>query len=115
MSEYPSPAHSLLVSRTNAGPISREWTGNGDDREDHHGLIDLNEVPCYLALYWKRSGRTLHVGSYKLNLRRLVKAGLTRQEGKSARLRFVRDENAIVSIQAKGDAPKLEIGTAIFG
>ncbi len=112
--ELPLSSNSLLVARTTHGPMERDWTGNADDRDDHHGLIDLNEAPCYLALHWKRAGRTVHVGSYKLNLRRLVKAGFVREEGRRGRLRFVRGNNGVVSIQLNEESPKLEVGRALF-
>ncbi len=76
----PDPSFSLLVSRTNYGPVDHEWTANDDDAGEHHGAINANEVPCFVALYWqsKRAGQTIHVGTYKLNLRRLAKAGFAR-------------------------------------
>jgi hypothetical protein len=116
-SELPAKSDSLLVSRTNFGPVSREWTANEDEAGHHHGLIDLNEVPCYLALYWqsKRAGRTVHVGTYKLNLRRLISGGYARAEGKrNARLRFVRDDDGVVSIQINDSGPALAVGEAHF-
>lgn len=112
--DLPLSTHSLLVARTTHGPMEREWTGNGDDRNDHHGLIDFNEAPCYLALYWKRAGRTVHVGSFKINLRRLAKAGFVREEGRKGRLRFLRGVNDVVSIQLNEESPKLEVGRASF-
>lgn len=117
MSEFPLREHSTLVSRTTFGPVKHEWTGNDDDAGHHHGVIDLNEVPCYLALYWnsKRAGRTVHVGTYKLNLRQLIKAGFARAEGKKARLRFVRKEDGIVMIQLNDSAPDIPVGIATFG
>lgn len=99
------------------GPVSHEWTGNEDDAGEHHGAIDANEAPCYVALYWqsRRAGKTVHVGTYKLNLRQLAKAGFAREESKKKiRLRFVRDETGTVSIQINSSGPALPVGVADF-
>jgi hypothetical protein len=113
----PDASYSSLVSRTDFGPVSHEWTGNEDDAGEHHGAIDANEVPCYIALYWhsRRAGKTVHVGTYKLNLRRLAKAGFAREEGaKKVRLRFVRDADGTIAIQIKASGPSLPVGSAMF-
>jgi len=113
---YPSAEHAHLVTRTTFGPANHEWTGN-DDVGEHHGPIDVNEVPCYLALYWqsKRAGRTVHVGTYKLNLHRLERGGYAREErGRKIRLRFVRESDGIVVIQINGSGPRLPVGRATF-
>lgn len=113
----PEASFSSLVSRTNFGPVSHEWTGNEDDAGEHHNLIDANEVPCYLALYWhsRRAGKTVHVGTYRLNLRRLAKAGFARAEGaKKVRLRFVRGADGTIAIQINTSGPSLPVGSATF-
>lgn len=113
----PESSHSSLVSRTTFGPVSHEWTGNEDDAGEHHNAIDANEVPCYLALYWysRRAGKTVHVGTYRLNLRRLAKAGFAREEGpKKVRLRFVREADGTIVIQINASGPSLPVGTAVF-
>ena len=118
MPEYPDPKHASLVSRTSAGPVAHEWTGNDDDAGHHHGLLDANEVPCYLALYWqsKSKGRTVHVGTYRLNLRRLASAGYAQaKDNRKVRVRFVRDEDGTVSIRPNDSSPGLPVGTANFG
>ena len=115
--EYPLPSDASLISRTNSGTDVHEWTGNDDDQGQHHGLLNANEVPCYIALYWqsRRAGRTVHVGTYKANLRQLVKRGLARNEGKSkVRLRFVRQDDGIIVIQLNESAPSLAVGRAVF-
>jgi len=117
MPDFPDSAHAIFVSRTTYGPVYHEWTANEDDAGEHHGAIDGNEVPCYLALYWqsRRAGRTVHVGTYKLNLRRLAKAGFAREEGrKKIRLRFVRKPDGVVVIQINDSGPELPVGVAIF-
>ena len=99
--EYPLASDSLLVARTTFGPVAHEWTGNDDHSGHHHGL------------YWesKRAGRTVHVGTYKLNLRRLIQAGYAREETKrKARLRFVRTSNGAIVIQINDSAPSLPVG-----
>ena len=114
---YPDPAHSLMVTRTDYGPVSHEWTANDDDAGHHHGLIDFNGLPCYLALYWqsRAKGRTVHVGTYKLNLRALVKAGFAQEKaGRKVRLRFVRDADGTVAIRPNESSAGLPVGVALF-
>lgn len=118
MPTYPDPKHALLVSRTTVGPVAHEWTGNDDDARHHHGLLDLSEVPCYLALYWhsRARGRTVHVGTYKLNLRRLVAADYAQEKpGRKVRLRFVRDADGTIEIRPNESTPGLPVGVADFG
>ena len=117
MLDYPSIQYAAMISRTTFGPVTHEWTANEDDAGHHHGLIDLNEVPCYLALYWssKSKGRTVHVGSYKLNLRLLVSAGYAQEKsGRKVRLRFVRDPDGTIQIRANESSPGLPVGNASF-
>jgi hypothetical protein len=114
---YPSEEHAHLVTRTTFGPVAHDWTANDDDAGEHHGAIDVNEAPCYLALYWqsRRAGRTVHVGTYKLNLHRLERAGYARAEGaRKVRLRFVREADGLVVIQINGNGPRLPVGRAEF-
>lgn len=114
---FPARENALLVSRTDVGPVKHEWTGNDDDAGHHHGLLDMNEVPCYLALYWqsRAAGRTVHVGTYKLNLRRLAQSGYAQEKpGRKVRLRFVRDADGVVAIRPNDSAPGLPVGIAIF-
>jgi hypothetical protein len=106
-----------MVTRTDYGPVSHEWTANEDDAGQHHGLLDLNGLPCYLALYWhsRARGRTVHVGTYKLSLRALVKAGFAQEKtGRKVRLRFVRTEDGIVEIRPNESSPGLPVGVADF-
>lgn len=113
----PDPAHALLVSRTTAGPVVHEWTANEDDVGHHHGLLDANETPCLLALYWqsRRAVRTVHVGTYRLNLRRLARAGFAAEKpGNKVRLRFVRQQDGTVEIRVNESSPSLPVGRADF-
>jgi hypothetical protein len=106
-----------MVSRTSYGPMAREWTANDDDAGHHHGLISLNETPCYLALYWHSAtkGRTVHVGSFKINLRRLVAAGYAQEKaGRKVRLRFARTDDGIIEIRANDASPGLPVGAVDF-
>jgi hypothetical protein len=115
--DLPDSSSAAMVSRTTFGPVSHEWTANEDDAGEHHGAIDANEVPCYLALYWhsRRAGKTVHVGTYRLNLRRLAKAGFARQEStKKVRLRFVRNPDSTIVIQINDSGPALPVGVADF-
>jgi hypothetical protein len=117
MPEYPESKDATMVSRTTYGPVSHDWTANEDEAGHHHGLLDLSSAPTYLALYWhsKARGRTIHVGTYKLNLRALVKAGFAQEKpGRKVRLRFVRDSDGTVNIRSNESSPGLPVGTADF-
>jgi hypothetical protein len=117
MPTYPDPAHALMVTRTDYGPVSHEWTANEDEAGHHHGLLDLNSVPCYLALYWQSNARrrTVHVGTYKLSLRALLKAGFVQEKsGRKVRLRFVRNDDGVVEIRPNESTPGLPVGVADF-
>ena len=117
MTDYPAPEHAAMVSRTDHGPVAHEWTANADDADHHHGLLDTNEVPCYLALYWqsKSKGRTTHVGTYRLNLRRLVAGGFAQAKPtRKVRLRFVRGADGVIAIQANAASPALPVGFVAF-
>jgi hypothetical protein len=75
------------------------------------------EVPCYLGLDWhsRMAGRTIHVGSCKLNLRRLAAAGFVAEKpGRKVRLRFVRDSDGTIDIRPNNAAPALPIRVANF-
>lgn len=116
-SMYPGAEHARYIARTTFGPVGHEWTANQDDAGEHHGLLDINEVPCYLALYWqsRRAGRTVHVGTFRLNLHQLERTGYARLEGKrKVRLRFVREPDGTVAIQINGSGPKLLVGHALL-
>ncbi|MEX2170224.1 MAG: hypothetical protein WD851_13005 [Pirellulales bacterium] len=114
---FPAAAHAALVSRTTEGPVGHEWTGNDDDAGQHHGLLDANDVPCLLALYWqsRRAGRTVHVGTYKLRLRQLARAGYAQEKpGNKVRLRFVRNHDGVIEIRPNDSTPGLPVGRADF-
>jgi hypothetical protein len=106
-----------MVTRSAVAPDTHEWTANEDDAGHHHGLLDINEVPCYLALYWssRSRGRTVHVGTYKLNLRLLISAGYAQAKpGRKVRLRFVRDPDGAILIQSNESSAGLPVGEALF-
>lgn len=116
MSQYPDPSQAHLVSRTSL-PAAHEWNGNDDDVGHHHALMNSNEVPCYLALYWESRARQrrVHVGTYKLNLRLLAKAGFADEKpGRKVRLRFVRDADGTIEIRRNDSSPGLPVGVALF-
>ena len=106
----------MLVSRTTE-PASHDWTANNDDEGHHHGLLDANEVPCVIALYWqsKRAGRAVHVGTFRVRLRQLAKAGYAvMKPGNKVRLRFVRDDHGVINIQVNDGSPELPVGRLDF-
>jgi hypothetical protein len=118
--ELPPREFVHLVARVSAlpsPPDSREWTGN-DAREsrDHHELVSLNIVPCFLRLLWQSSdgAETVEVGKFKMSLRGLASADFVQVKGKQVRLRFVRKTDGLVVIQQNDKHMALPVGRADF-
>ena len=116
--EYPDRKHALIATRLSHTPAdARDWTGNEDDAGQHHGAVRINENPCRVHLQWhsRRAGRTVDVGTFKLYPRGLLNAGYCHEERKGTiRVRFVRDEDGVISIQANDEGPALPVGEARF-
>lgn len=113
----PDASQASLVSRTSYIPDAHPWTANADKADEHNGVLNANEVPCYIELNWqsKRGGKTVHVGTFKLNLRALARVGFARLEtSHKVRLRFVRKDDATVVIQINDASPALPVGLAVF-
>jgi hypothetical protein len=114
----PDPKHVLIATRLSHTPAdTREWTGNEDDAGQHHEPVRINENPCYIHLQWqsRSAGRTVDVGTFKLYPRGLLNAGYCHEERKGTiRLRFVRDDDGVISIQANSAGPALPVGAAHF-
>ncbi|MGK2935913.1 MAG: hypothetical protein ACSLFE_11830 [Gemmatimonadaceae bacterium] len=116
-SPLPNPSYASLVTRISDDSRGRTWTGNDDDAGHYHNLVDANEVPCVISLYWKskRAGRTVHVGTYKLSLTGLARAGFAQKKpGGKVRLRFVRNGSGIVEIRPNASSPGIPVGRADF-
>jgi hypothetical protein len=117
--ELPLEEHRTLVERLHTAPPGgrvREWTLRDDNSQHHHGRVGVAESPLYLRLCWRenRGGATQEVGLYKLDLEALLKSEFIRIERPGAtelRLRFVRGEDDVVSIQTRSGGPRLPIGT----
>jgi hypothetical protein len=117
MVEHPDPKHALLVSRVDYAPDAHEWEGNEDDAGEHHGLLNGNEVPCFIARSWnsRSAGRTVRVGTFKLYLRRLVQAGYAADgPNRKVRVRFVRDPNGTICLRRNDSSPGIAVGFADF-
>lgn len=118
---FPLDVSRALVQRVEAvpaGAVHRRWVIRDDNQQHHHGIVRLSESPLYVALWWKASarGREQQVGIYRLDLGALLERGYIRQEpegvsGDIVRLRFVRGERGVVSIQTRADGPALAVGT----
>jgi hypothetical protein len=114
----PSSEHAAVATRVALTPSdSREWTANEDDAGEHHGAVRLNENPCVIHLLWysKRAGKTVDVGTFKLSPRGLLNGKYSREERPgTVRIRFVRNEDGLVVIQANDAGPALPVGEAHF-
>ena len=114
----PDPQHGSIVARVALAPAdAREWTANADDADEHHGAVRLNENPCFIRLLWhsRRAGKTIDVGTFRLSPRGLLNAGFCREErAGTVRIRFVRDEDGLIVIQANNSAPAVPVGEALF-
>ena len=117
MEDLPAAADRPLVERIAWVPGAREWTGNENSDDQHHGLVSLNESPLRLRLLWQSSDsrETVEVGTFKINLRGLVaKEHAQQKAGLKVRLRFVRSPDGVISIQANDSGPALDVGYAQF-
>ncbi|CAN5442855.1 hypothetical protein BH09GEM1_BH09GEM1_07450 [soil metagenome] len=116
MTEYPPQDKRHLVERVASLPTdAAEWTGNAASGDQHHGLVSINQVPFYLRLLWQSANgaKTAEIGQYKLRLGALASAGyIQKKPGMKVRLRFVRADSGVVSIQVNGDGPLLPVGQA---
>ena len=115
--DLPAPEHRHLVQRVGWVPQAREWTGNENSDDQHHGLVSLNETPFFVRLRWRSpdAGRTVEVGTFKLSLRALAGEGFVQKKDRlRVRLRFARYPDGVVAIQANDSSPALKVGCAVF-
>ena len=118
---FPLDVSRALAQRVEAAPagaVHRRWVIRDDNQQHYHGIVRLSENPLYVELLWKPAvrGREQEVGIYRLDLGALLTAGYIRYEpdgvpGDTVRLRFVRGERGVVSIQSRTDGPALAVGT----
>lgn len=118
---FPLDVSRALVQRVEAvpqGAVHRRWVIRDDNQQHHQGIVRLSEHPLYVELLWKPNarGREQQVGTYRLDLAALLAGGYIRYEpadtpGDTVRLRFVRGERGVVSIQSGSDGPALAVGT----
>lgn len=118
---FPLDASRALAQRVDAvpaGAVHRRWVIRDDNQQHYQGIVRLSESPLYLDLLWKTNarGREQQVGTYRLDLAALLARGYIRYEpdgvpGDTVRLRVVRGERGVVSIQSHSDGPALAIGT----
>jgi len=113
-----SRALAQRVEGVPAGAVHRRWVIRDDNQQHYQGIVRLSESPLYLELLWKANarGREQQVGNYRLDLAALLARGYIRYEpdgvpGDTVRLRVVRGERGVVSIQYRSDGPALAIGT----
>jgi hypothetical protein len=118
---YPLDSARELVERLDSVPADaayRRWVLRDDNQRHYHGIVHLSESPLHVELLWKADARSREqlVGRYRLNLPALVRERYARYEHEDAptdevRLRFVRGDRGVVSIQVRADAPALPVGT----
>ena len=113
-----SRALAQRVEGVPAGAVHRRWVIRDDNQQHYHGIVRLSESPLYVELLWKANarGREQQVGTYRLDVAALLARGYVRYEpdgvpGDTVRLRFVRGERGVVSIQSRTDGPALAVGT----
>ena len=113
-----SRALAQRVEGVPAGAVHRRWVIRDDNQQHYQGIVRLSESPLYLELLWKANarGREQQVGNYRLDLAALLARDYIRYEpdgapGDTVRLRVVRGERGVVSIQCRSDGPALAIGT----
>lgn len=121
--ELTPPMSDLITSSSSARPLvspagpddsGHKWVGKHAAGQ-HNGLVDARETPCVIALDWRRGEETVHVGTFALNLRELVAAGIAREErpGK-IRVKFMRGMDGSVALRLNRSAPSLVVGSAVF-
>jgi hypothetical protein len=93
----------------------RRWTLRGDNDAHHHGVVNLSESPLFLELWYRESAvqDPTGVGTFRLDLNKLLERGLIRREGSgrpgSVRLRIVRASDGIFCVQVNSKGPKARL------
>lgn len=101
-----------------AGVKVARWVIRDDNNQHYHGVVRLSETPLFMELRWKptRDGAEQLVGRYRLRLPELLAGDFVRFEhegvaGDTVRLRFYRDSDGTVLIQARQDRPGFKVGS----
>jgi hypothetical protein len=93
----------------------RNWMMNDANDRHFHSPVRLTESPLSLKLSWKArpGGAEVTLGCFRLDLLRLLEHDYVRHERADdpaqIRLRFVRGDDGVVSIQYNGGAPSLPV------
>lgn len=108
----------VLVARLDCEEIpatDRNWMMNDANDRHVHSAVRLTESPLSLRLLWKArpGGAEVTLGCFRLHLLRLLEHDYVRHEraadAAQIRLRFVRGDDGVVSIQYNDDAPSLPV------
>lgn len=115
--EGPEPA--VLVERLDCGDlsnVSRSWTINDANERHFHGIVRLAESPLMIRLSWQPGPDSVvtEIGCLLLDLNRLLSDGYVQPEREGSdsselRLRFVRGEDGVISIQIRSNTPALPV------
>ena len=99
-----------------AGSRILRWTLRQDNNAHHHGVVDNRSAHVYLDLSWRpsSSGLVTHVGTFKLNLRELLKTNAIRTEpvggtGDRVRVRVVMLSPKRFVLQVRSGGPKASL------
>lgn len=103
---------SRRVDRVPPGAKVRRWTLREDNNAHYHNVVYLSESPLFLELWYRESAvhNPIAVGTFRLDLKRLLDRGLIRREGGgrpgSVRLRIVRPPDGLFYVQVNSEGPR---------
>jgi hypothetical protein len=96
------------------GVRPHKWVLRDDNNSHHHGVVNINKVPYYLDLSWRKTAKDQkkQVGLFKLNLPNLLQGDFIRHDpkdsfGPNVRLRIVRTNDGKFFIQVNHDGPRI--------
>lgn len=91
----------------------RRWVGNDSSQRNRNGVIHLAESPLTLALAWReyREAAEHAIGTFRLDLHRLLEARVIRLENEaSVRVRIIHQHSGEIVLQTRLSAPGVLLG-----
>lgn len=113
---YPLSQFRHLVSRVDQTTLLqkyRRWTGNDDTDRHYHIAVPIDDDPLHINLFWRRgnSAPVEFVGTYILNVKRLLSEGYVREDGMNkVRVRICHSDDHLLYVQKRSGKPALAIG-----